>query len=121
MSSTSDNYINTPRYNETDSEWCLNATLLHRFDWAERWNDVGGTFIPAAGEVIIYAFPTTGNPSKVATTAFKVGDGQTLLNNLKFNTNSVEETWEFVFTDGSSTTKKMLTADSWIGANYVED
>ena len=123
MSDTVNSYKESPYYK--DPTWRLDAQILHKFDWKSEWEKIHNNFIPAAGEVIIYAFPSATNgpngPS-VASVAFKIGDGTHKLSELKFCTNSVEETWTFTFSDGSSTTKNMMLAsdnNTQVGNVYI--
>lgn len=119
---TAPNYTDTPRYN--DPQWCLDATIVHKFDWAHRWEEVETTFVPAAGEIVIYAFPSAQidnitNQWTVASTAFKVGDGVSKLGQLKFTTNSNIEEWQIVCDNGETIVKQVLIADTPVGNVYT--
>ena len=65
----------------------LNASIQHKYDTPENWAGVESTFIPKAGELIIYASSqgTDDEGNSVETpTKLKVGDGSKLLVDLPF-------------------------------------
>ena len=64
----------------------LNARIKLKYDTLQNWTDVEGTFIPLAGEVILYYIPSqdTGHGMTRPCVAMKVGDGSTPLSQLNW-------------------------------------
>lgn len=57
----------------------LDTRIKHKHDIPSKWSEVESTFIPLAGELIIYDVDDTHNYPR-----FKVGDGSTFLQSLPF-------------------------------------
>lgn len=57
----------------------INTRIQLKSDTEARWNNVGSSFVPLAGELIIYTADSSHNYSRL-----KVGDGLTAVANLPF-------------------------------------
>lgn len=63
----------------------LNWRIIHTHDTSANWASCEETFIPKAGEFIVYDIDLEYDYER-----FKIGDGKTLLKDLPFNTGSLE-------------------------------
>lgn len=57
----------------------IKGTFIPQHNTEEKWQEVGDTYIPRQGQMIVYEYSET--PAKI-----KIGDGETILNNLGFST-----------------------------------
>ena len=62
----------------------LVTRIQHKYDSAENWNSIGDTFVPLAGEMVIYGPDETHPYCRI-----KIGDGKTKLGTLDFEEGAI--------------------------------
>lgn len=78
----------------------LVTRIQHKYDTEENWNKISDTFIPYAGEMVIYA------PDETHSCRIKIGDGKTKLGKLAFEEGAIPKYsyGDTAVTEGSEST-----------------
>ena len=94
----------------------LNTRIIQKNDTIQRWEEAND-FIPLKGEIIIYNSDESQNVPKI-----KVGDGETLVNNLPFiDANALYKIEQELTTEEIEQVRQNLKLDDYASVEYVEE
>ena len=94
----------------------LNTRIVQKNDTIQNWEEAS-SFIPLKGEIIVYNSEENQNVPKV-----KIGDGETLVNNLPFiDANALYKIEQELTTQEIEQVRQNLKLDDYASKEYVEE